>query len=70
MEAQNETPVAQPFFFDLNVKEGGQASLEYQANAVLGRLNETWFSLSPYLPNAAMVACARGRSCAGIAWYW
>jgi hypothetical protein len=30
--------------------------LEYQANAVLGRLNETWFSLSPYIPNAAMVA--------------
>ena len=33
MEAQNETPVAQPFFFDLNVKEGGEASLSYQANA-------------------------------------
>lgn len=30
--------------------------LEYQANAVLGRLNETWFSLSPFIPNAAMVA--------------
>jgi hypothetical protein len=30
--------------------------LEYQANAVLGRLNESWFSLSPYIPNAAMVA--------------
>jgi hypothetical protein len=30
--------------------------LEYQANAVLGRLSETWFSLSPYIPNAAMVA--------------
>ena len=30
--------------------------LEYQANSVLGRLNETWFSLSPYIPNAAMVA--------------
>jgi D-proline reductase (dithiol) PrdB len=30
--------------------------LEYEANAVLGRLNETWFSLSPYIPNAAMVA--------------
>lgn len=33
MEAQNETPVAQPFFFELNVKEGGAASLSYQANA-------------------------------------
>ena len=33
MEAQNETPVAQPFFFDLNVKEGGSASLSYQANS-------------------------------------
>jgi len=30
--------------------------LEYQANGVIGRLNETWFSLSPYIPNAAMVA--------------
>lgn len=30
--------------------------LEYQANAVLGRLNECWWSLSPYIPNAAMVA--------------
>ncbi|MEO5860266.1 MAG: glycine/sarcosine/betaine reductase selenoprotein B family protein [Pyrinomonadaceae bacterium] len=29
---------------------------EYQANGVIGRLNETWFSLSPYIPNAAMVA--------------
>lgn len=30
--------------------------LEYEANAVLGRLNECWWSLSPYIPNAAMVA--------------
>ena len=30
--------------------------LEYQQNAVLGRLNECWWSLSPYIPNAAMVA--------------
>jgi len=30
--------------------------LEYQANAVIGRLNECWWSLSPYIPNAAMVA--------------
>jgi hypothetical protein len=30
--------------------------LEYQANSVLGKLNECWWSLSPYIPNAAMVA--------------
>ncbi len=30
--------------------------LEYEANAVLGRVNECWWSLSPYIPNAAMVA--------------
>ena len=37
MDAQNQTqqqaPVQPPFFFKLNVFEGGQASLEYQANA-------------------------------------
>ena len=33
MDAQNKSPEAQPFFFDLNVKEGGEASLSYQANA-------------------------------------
>jgi len=30
--------------------------LEYQANAVIGRLNEAWWSLSSYIPNAARVA--------------
>lgn len=30
--------------------------LEYQSNSVLGKLNECWWSLSPYIPNAAMVA--------------
>ena len=39
MDAQNQTPqqapVQPPFFFKLNVVEGGQASLEYQANAQL-----------------------------------
>lgn len=30
--------------------------LEYEANAVIGRLNECWWSISPYIPNAAMVA--------------
>ncbi len=37
MDAQNQTPqqapAQPPFFFKLNVLEGGQASLEYQANA-------------------------------------
>ena len=37
MDAQNQTsaPAQPPFFFKLNVVEGGQASLEYQANAQL-----------------------------------
>lgn len=30
--------------------------LEYEANSVIGRLNECWWSLSSYIPNAAMVA--------------
>lgn len=30
--------------------------LEYEANAVIGRLNDVWWSLSSYIPNAAMVA--------------
>lgn len=30
--------------------------LEYEANAVVGRLNETWWSISSYIPNAARVA--------------
>ena len=30
--------------------------LEYQANAVIGKLNETWWSLSSYIPNAQLVA--------------
>lgn len=30
--------------------------LEYQANAVIGGLNNVWFSLSSYIPNAARVA--------------
>ena len=37
MDAQNQTPqpAQPPFFFKLNVLEGEQASLEYQANAQL-----------------------------------
>lgn len=30
--------------------------LEYEANAVIGRLNHVWWSLSSYIPNAALVA--------------
>ena len=30
--------------------------LEYEANSVIGHLNECWWSISPYTPNAAMVA--------------
>jgi D-proline reductase (dithiol) PrdB len=29
---------------------------EYEANAVIGRLNSCWWSVSPYIPNAARVA--------------
>ena len=29
---------------------------EYEGNAVIGHLNDCWWSLSPYIPNAAMVA--------------
>ncbi len=29
---------------------------EYEGNAVIGQLNDCWWSLSPYIPNAAMVA--------------
>ena len=29
---------------------------EYEANAVIGNLNSVWFSLSPWIPNAARVA--------------
>ena len=29
---------------------------EYQANAVIGKLNSVWWSLSPWIPNARMVA--------------
>jgi len=41
---------------DRNAQVPVDRLLEYQANAVIGRLNECWFSLSSYIPNAAMVA--------------
>jgi len=34
--------------------------LEYEANAVIGRLNHVWWSLSPWIPNAAKVATELG----------
>jgi D-proline reductase (dithiol) PrdB len=30
--------------------------VEYQANAVIGQLNNVWWSMSPFIPNAARVA--------------
>lgn len=37
---------------DRNVQIPIDRLLEYQANAVIGKLNETWWSLSPWIPNA------------------
>jgi len=41
---------------DRNVQIPVDRLLEYQANAVIGRLNETWWSLSSYIPNARLMA--------------
>jgi hypothetical protein len=41
---------------DRNVQIPIDRLLEYQANAVIGRLNETWWSLSSHIPNARLVA--------------
>jgi D-proline reductase (dithiol) PrdB len=41
---------------DRNVQIPIERLLEYEANAVIGRLNHVWFSLSSYIPNAARVA--------------
>lgn len=30
--------------------------VEYENNGVIGKLNDVWWSLSPYIPNAALVA--------------
>jgi D-proline reductase (dithiol) PrdB len=38
--------------------------LEYQANAVIGRLNNVWWSVSSYIPNAARVAGELGPAIA------
>lgn len=41
---------------DRNVQIPIERLLEYEANAVIGRLNHVWWSLSSYIPNAARVA--------------
>lgn len=41
---------------DRNAQIPIERLLEYEANAVIGSLNECWWSLSSYIPNAAMVA--------------
>jgi hypothetical protein len=41
---------------DRNVQIPIERLLDYQANAVIGNLNKVWWSLSSYIPNAALVA--------------
>lgn len=41
---------------DWNVQIPVDRLLEYEENAVIGRLNQVWWSLSSYIPNAARVA--------------
>ena len=41
---------------DRNVQIPIERLLEYQANAVIGKVNEVWWSLSSWIPNAAKVA--------------
>ena len=41
---------------DRNVQIPIDRLLEYEANGVIGRLNNVWWSLSPWIPNAALVA--------------
>lgn len=41
---------------DLNAQIPIDRLLEYEQNAVIGRLNHVWWSLSSYIPNAARVA--------------
>lgn len=41
---------------DMNVQIPVERLLEYEDNAVIGRLNQVWWSLSSYVPNAAKVA--------------
>ena len=39
---------------------------EYQTNAVIGELNNVWWSLSSYIPNAERVAAFRNQWHSGI----
>lgn len=41
---------------DMNSQIPLERLLEYEENAVIGRLNHVWWSLSSYIPNAARVA--------------
>ena len=41
---------------DRNAQIPVERLLEYQANAVIGNLNNVWWSLSTYIPNARLVA--------------
>jgi D-proline reductase (dithiol) PrdB len=41
---------------DRNAQIPIERLLEYQENAVIGNLNNVWWSLSSYIPNAALVA--------------
>jgi D-proline reductase (dithiol) PrdB len=41
---------------DRNVQIPVDRLLEYEANSVIGNLNSVWWSLSSYIPNAALVA--------------
>ncbi len=45
-----------PVVGDMNVQIPIERLLEYEANAVIGRLNHVWWSLSSYIPNAVRVA--------------
>ncbi len=41
---------------DMNAQIPVERLLEYENNAVIGRLNHVWWSLSSYIPNAVQVA--------------
>ncbi len=41
---------------DLNVQIPVDRLLEYESNAVIGRLNHVWWSMSGWIPNARLVA--------------
>ncbi len=41
---------------DINAQIPIARLLEYEANAVIGRLNHVWWSVSSYIPNARLVA--------------